>query len=420
VFGGWGATAEDNGVQGAIKNFEQQNPQIAVKWQLTPQAPDYMTQLLTNFAAKTAPDASFITSDSYETLASQGLLTDLTDRIKADQVLGQKGYFFEPQEAARCADDKGRWHGIGACWVATQFYYNADLLAKENIPAPGFKDAELWDWDMFITYAKQLTVDNKGRHPDDSGFDPDNIERWGVAWPMDNWVTIATAVYANGGTWIKDGKITLDSPEAIEALQRLYELVYVHHVAPRAAAMTSLGMTNTQMIDSGKLAIAVDGSWALSWMNPSTVKNVKMGTSAVPKMKQAATFMQAHFHSVISSSQHPDEAWQWVRFLATPFYQTEFLKIGLWLPSQTALTTPDALKTWITQGIHPDNYSEFVTDYLPKYGVTTRIPPGYIEASSTYITPMMEAIADGTPADKAVTKDGIQKANDILAKAQKS
>ena len=45
VFGGWGATAEDNGVQAAIAEFMKQNPNIAVQWQLTPQAADYMQQL---------------------------------------------------------------------------------------------------------------------------------------------------------------------------------------------------------------------------------------------------------------------------------------------------------------------------------------------------------------------------------------
>src|SRR3954452_18108694 len=68
VFGGWGATAEDNGVQAAIKEFIKANPNISVEWQLTPAAGDYMQQLLTNFAAGTAPDASFITSDKFETL----------------------------------------------------------------------------------------------------------------------------------------------------------------------------------------------------------------------------------------------------------------------------------------------------------------------------------------------------------------
>jgi len=418
VFGGWGATAEDNGVQAAIKEFVKQNPSISVEWQLTPQAPDYMQQLLTNFAAGTAPDTSFITSDAYETLAAGGQLMDITDRITADPVLGAKDYFF-PQEATRSADDNGRWHGIGSTWVAAQVYYNADLFEKAGVKPLGFKDDELWDWDTFVENAKQMTVDANGRHPDDSGFDADNIQQWGVAWPLDNFVLPVGAVYSNGGAWIKDGKVALDSPEAMEALQKLADLIYVHHVAPRAATMGDLGMTNTQMIDSGRLAMGIDGSWAMSWMNPSTVTHAKLGTGAIPYIKEPADYMQAHFHAVISSTQHPEEAWQWVRFLATPFYTLSFMKIGLWLPSQMAQVTPDGLKTWLTEGIHTDNYADFVTEYLPKHGVVARIPPGYIEASNNFITPAMQAIADGTPVAD-VMPDAVKQANDVIAAAAAS
>jgi multiple sugar transport system substrate-binding protein len=337
---------------------------------------------------------------------------DLTDLIKADPVLGVENYFIEPQESNRCADAEGRWHGIGSCWVAPHLYYNAELLEAEGIPLPGFKEGEQWDWDSFVGYAKQLTVDGNGLHPDDEGFDPDNIQRWGVDWPM-WWIPLASAVHSNGGAFIADGRIGLDSPEAIEALQKVQDLVYVHHVAPRTADMSSLGMTNTQMIDNGRLAIAVDGSWALSWLNPSTM-SVPLGTGGLPYMKTPATIMQAHFHSVISSTQHPEEAWQWVRFLATPFYQTSFLKIGLWLPSQTALTTPEGLATWITEGIHPANYADAVTDYLPKHGITFRIPPGYVEADANYITPAFQALAAGTPAAEAIPP-AVQAGNDIIA-----
>ncbi len=418
VFGGWGATAEDNGVQAAIKQFQTENPNISVEWQLTPQAPDYMQQLLTNFAAGTAPDTSFITSDSYETLAVGGQLMDITDRIASDPVLSQKDYFF-PQEAARSADDKGRWHGIGSTWVASHVYYNADMLDKAGIKPPGFKDDEIWDWDTFIANAKQLTVDANGKHPDDSGFDKDNIQTWAVDWPLGNASHPTAAVYSNGGQWIKDGLLALDSPEALEALQRLGDLVYVHNVAPRTAAMSDLGMTNTQMIDNGRLAMGIDGSWALSWMNPSTVKNVKLGTGALPKMKQPAAFMQAHFHAIINSTKHPEEAWKWLRFLATPFYTLSFMKIGLWLPSQTAQVTPDGLKTWVTEGIHPANYVDFVTDYLPKYGVALRIPPGYIEANNNFITPAFQALADGQKAAD-VFPNAVKQANEVLAAAAKA
>jgi multiple sugar transport system substrate-binding protein len=412
VFGGWGDVPEDTGVQAAIAVFEQEMPNINVEWQLTPSAADYMQQLYTNFAAQTAPDTSFIVADAYETLRQQGALMDLTDLIKADPVLGVENYFIEPQETNRAADSEGRWHGIGSCWVAPHLYYNAELLEAEGIPLPGFKEGEQWDWDSFVGYAKQLTIDGAGLHPDDEGFDPDNIQRWGVDWPM-WWIPLASAVYSNGGAFIADGKIALDSPEAVEALQRVQDLVYVHHVAPRTADMSSLGMTNTQMIDNGRLAIAVDGSWALSWLNPSTM-SVPLGTGGLPYMKTPATIMQAHFHSVISSTQHPEEAWQWVRFLATPFYQTSFLKIGLWLPSQTALTTPEGLATWITEGIHPANYADAVTDYIPKYGVALRIPSGYVEADANYITPAFQALAAGNPAADVIPP-AVQAGNDIIA-----
>jgi multiple sugar transport system substrate-binding protein len=182
--------------------------------------------------------------------------------------------------------------------------------------------------------------------------------------------------------------------------------------------LADLGMTNTQMIDTGRLAMGVDGSWALSWMNPSTV-SVPMGTGALPMMTQPASLMQAHFHSVIASTQNPDAAWQWVRFLATPFYQTQFLKIGLWLPSQSALMTEEGLASWITEGVHPENYRDFVTDYLPQHGVALRIPPGYIEADANFITPAFQALANGTPAEEAFPS-AVQQANDIIAAAQES
>lgn len=416
TFGGWGGVAEDEGVKSAIEVFEEENPGITVEWQHTPNAGDYMTVLLTNIAAGTAADTGFITSDSFETLRQNGALLDITDQIKNDPLLGQENYFIEPQETNRCADADGRWHGIGSTWVAHHIYYNAAIFEEEGITPPGFQDDEIWDWDSFLDIARQFTVDSAGRHPNDAGFDPDDIQRWGVNWEF-WWMPIAAVVHANGGTYItEDGLLGLDSPEAIEAMQRLSDLINVHHVAPRGATLSDLGMNATQMIDGGRLAMAVDGSWALSWLNPSTV-TVPMGTGALPKMAQPAAFMQAHFHSVLASTEHPEEAWQWIRFLATPFYQTHFAEIGLWIPNQTAMLTEEGLATWITEGIHPENYSQFATDYLPAHGVAGRIPSGYIEASSSFIQPAFDALAAGTPASE-VFPDAVQQANAILLAAQ--
>ena len=170
------------------------------------------------------------------------------------------------------------------------------------------------------------------------------------------------------------------------------------------------------MIDTGRLAMGVDGSWALSQMNPSLL-TVPMGTGALPKMAQPAAVMQAHFHSVLASTEHPEEAWQWVRFLATPFYQAHFAKIGLWIPNQTAMLTEEGLGTWITEGIHPENYSQFATDYLPAHGVAIRIPSGYIEADTSFITPAFQALEAGEAAAD-IFPDAIAGANAIIEAAR--
>lgn len=413
-FAGWGQVAEQEGVVAAINAFQAENPGIQVEWRHTPDT-EFETVFLSNLAAGSPPDTSFIGSSTYETFRNEGILLDITDQIQSDPLLGQPDYFF-PQEAARCADENGRWHGIGSTWVAPHLYYNADLLDQAGITPPGFGDDEIWDWDTFVENAKQLTLDSNGRHPDDAGFDPNDIVQWGASYPLiPNPTFLTAAVYSNGGEFTNENGSGLDSPEALEALQNLADLIHVHHVAPTSSAMSSLGMDNTQMLNTNRLALAVDGSWALSWINPSTL-SVPMGVGALPKMATTATYMQAHFHSAMAATEHPEEAWQWLRFLATPFYTLQFMRIGLWLPSQTAQTTEEGFAEWITEGVHPDNYRQFVADYLPKYGVTTRVPAGYVEANSNFITPAYEAIANGTPAAD-VMPDAVRQANEVIAEA---
>lgn len=414
-FAGWGGTAEQDGVAAAIEVFQQENPGILVEFRHTPDT-DFTTVFLSNIAAGTPPDTSFIGSGDYETFRKQGILLDITDLIANDPLLGQPDYFL-PQEASRSADANGRWNGIGSTWVAPHIYYNADLLAAAGITPPGFNDDEIWDWDTFVANAKLLTLDANGKHPDDEGFDPENIVQYGASYPIvPNPTFLIAAVYSNGGKFITDeGLSGLDSPEAIQALQNLADLIHVHHVSPSASAMASLGMDNTQMLNTNRLALAVDGSWALSWINPTTL-SVPMGVGALPKMATTATYLQAHFHAVLAATQHPEESWQWIRFLATPFYTEQFMKIGLWLPSQTAQTTEEGMASWLTEGIHPDNYKEFVSSYLPKYGVATRIPAGFTEASSNFLTPAFQAISDGTAAAD-VLPEATRQANEIIAAA---
>ena len=414
TFTGWGGTEEDEGVQASIAVFEEENPKVKVTWIHIPENYDEKTMAMV--AAGTPPDTAFITNARFQGYANDGLLLDITDPLKADSVVGTLDYFIEPQETERCTRD-GKWYGIGSCWVAPHIYYNADIFEQAGIEPPSNNPDEAWDWDYFLEMAKQLTIDVNGNHPGDDGFDADNIERWAVDWPT--WsIPLHAAIASNGGKWMDydTGLVALDTPEATQALQAIADLQLVHKVAPRATAFDQLGMSNTQMLETGKLAMAVDGSWALSWI---TKINAPLGTAVLPKMKVPATDMQAHLHCGFAGSKHPDQAWQWLRFLATEFYQLGFLKIGLWLPSQTALMTPEGMQKWYTErtapgeGVHPAGYDQIVTEYVPKYGHVLYMPPGYTEADSL-ITPAMDAIWVGDQTAEEAMKAVVPEANAVL------
>jgi multiple sugar transport system substrate-binding protein len=414
-FMGWGGPEEDEGVRAAIRVFEGAEPNIKVTWLHTPE--NYSEKMLAMVAAGTPPDTAFVRNQDYITYAHEGLLLDITDMLKADPVVGRPGYFIEPQETNRCTY-QGRWYGIGSCWTGSHTFLNADIFDEVGIEPPSNDPEEAWEWDYFVEVCRELTVDTNGKHPGESGFDVNNVERWAVTWNT-WWMLLLGQIESNGGKYIDPdtGLLTLDQPEAYEAIQRIADLTLVHQVMPHSAVLTQLGMTNTQMLETGKVAMAIDGSWALAWMCKI---QATLGTAVEPKIQRPATGLQAHLHSALAASKHPEAAWRWVRFLATEFYQLQFLRMGLWLPSQTDLMTEEGLARWMTlrtsptEGIHPPGYELIVTEYVPKYGVILYQPPGYQEVETTVLNPAFDAIWLGDKTAEEAFKEAVPKGNAIF------
>jgi ABC-type glycerol-3-phosphate transport system substrate-binding protein len=65
-------------------------------------------------------------------------------------------------------------------------------------------------------------------------------------------------MWGNGGSMVsEDGtQVLVNSPEAVEALQRMYDLIYTYHVAPVPA-----GFDSWQSYSAGILAVLPTGTW---------------------------------------------------------------------------------------------------------------------------------------------------------------
>lgn len=407
---GWGSPLEKQNVDTALKLFQERNPGITVDWLHTPQ--DYPTKLKTMLAGGTPPDIFW--ANNVWDYVSRGVVKEITDNVKQDPNLSKPDYFLEPQEQDR-ATLNGKWYGIGSCWVIHHLYYNADILQKAGVEPPSSDPAKAWTWDQFLDAARKLTVDGNGKHPNEAGFDPNNVQQWGVSWPNGG-IQRDALVFSNGGeAFAKDYTCKYGEPAAVEAIQMLADLATKHHVAPQTAQTEQLGMSSQQMLASGKLGILADGSWALQDI---AKLGFKYGCGVLPKLKTPMTAGTAHLHVISKGTKNPEAAWKLLAFLSSDDYQRGLCKAGLWLPSHTSLLTPEGLRSWITPGVHPEGYEKIATDYLTKNMKVQYQPAGY-EESTQIITSALDPVWIGQKTAKdALTPDVIKKVDDVLKKAQ--
>jgi multiple sugar transport system substrate-binding protein len=397
------------------EKFEGENPNVEWIQVEQPEGVSRLEQLMTLVAAGTPPDCARVESDVYRTFCNYGLLLGISDRIAADPVLSAPDYWIQPQERDRC-EFEGEWYGIGSCWVAPHFYYNKELFDELGAEPPSNDPDEAWAWDEFLEIARQMTVDTNGNHPGEAGFDVNNVERWGAYWPT-WWIPMHAAVQSNGVDWVdpETGKIALDDPAAMEAFQRVADLTLVHQVAPSAAAFEALGMAETEFLATKRVALYNTGSWSLNWLWEI---EGGLGTGVLPKMTRPGTDMQAHIITIVKDTKHPDEAWELIRFLSLPWFQERYCENGLWLPSQTALMTDDAIARWCTPPVHPPGYELIVTEYTVKYGHYLTMPVGYRKAADTALQPTFDKIFLGDAKAAEVLPEATAEANRIMEEEQ--
>ena len=415
-FMGWGGPEESQAVLDLIAKFEGDNPTIKVAWLHTPE--DYMTKLVAMIASGTQPDTLFTPQDFFKGYCKKGLMLDIQDFLDVDPIIDTKTYFLQPQEDNRSAYN-GRWHGIGCCWVGYNLFYNADMFTEAGIEPPSNDPDKAWTWDQFVEVAKQFTEDSKGNHPDDNGFDPNDIVQWG-GYVWGEWMP-GTWAMMNGGQFIdpNTNQYKLDDPAAIEGIQNVADLANKYHVAPMAANFKDLGMSSSQMLENRKLAMSVVESPALAW---TTKIKAGLGTACLPKMKKTGTQVIADVRAAMKATKHPEAAYKFVRMTGDPVYQSTFLKIGLWWPNQTALMTPEGLNTWITErkapgdGVHPSGYFDLVNKYVRNNTEAMICPPGYPEANAI-INSGLESVWNGTKTAQQAITEFIGKANEILTEA---
>jgi multiple sugar transport system substrate-binding protein len=388
----WGSEAEKEAVSRMTHAFETANPGIRVETYHFPPG-EYMTQLQAMQAAGKGPDIGYL-ADAYTLQwASEGKVLDLTEYFNTNPDLGGRlpgtFYYFAPNKTL----------GTNTAVEITLLFYNKDLFDQAGLPYPPARAEEAWTWEEFVEAAKRLTTDIEGRHPDDPGFDPTSVDVYGLSFGTEHWsyTDYYPFIYSNGGEIVNDDgtRLMLDSPEAVDAIQKLHDLLWLHHVAPTPAEAERRPTGDVQF-QTGKVAMVISGQWKL--LDYAAMEDLNLGVAVLPKLKEPKTLILGSPTVIFSNTPHPEAALKLYKFHNDP-QQVDLFARGLWMPLQEKYYTDEAsIALWIDNPAHPPESREAILAYT--LCCVVRTPHYYVknfgQIADEVIQPAMEQVWNDT------------------------
>jgi multiple sugar transport system substrate-binding protein len=311
-----------------IARFMNNHPNIMVDMQVVPWS-NYWEKVMADTAGGAAPDVFWGISTQVPSLAGKGAIMPMTSFIKQDEL----NFANLNENLVKAFEYRGVQYGIPKDWDTLGVFYNKKLLSKagfENYPEGLTWNPE--DGGTLVPFLQKLTVDGNGKHPNEAGFEPDNIVQYGfnftIRGEMDpsDFVSFAAS---HGSQIIKNGQFKPDG-KLLETFRFLHDLVFKYHVAPDFTAMKSVG--SDQMFITSRTALWVSGSWE---MKPLINKAAfKWGVAPFPSGSDNKRIVRINglADHISAQTKHPNEAWELVKFIGSKEAQDILAETGTVYP----------------------------------------------------------------------------------------
>ncbi|MEO3945934.1 extracellular solute-binding protein [Gorillibacterium sp. CAU 1737] len=302
---------------GLVEEFQKQNPDIKVNIApILASEGDYTSKIVLQLkSADTAPDIVAEDTSIIKSDAAAGYLSALDSQVGgwADW----KDHIIENLKAGVTGED-GKIYGIPATTDTRGIWYNKELLAEAGIAVP-FKPAS---WAEVLEAARTI----KAKFPDVTPLNLIVGKSSGEGVTMQ---TLEMLLYGTNDTLYNDStkKWVVNSPGLLDSFKFINQVFNVDKTGTslQVALNGQAGsIAFQQLFPQGKLAMAVDGSWAGStWFEngAAPIANVqdKMGFAPFPTQNGqapgATTMSGGWAWSIPEKSKNKEAAWKFMQFL---------------------------------------------------------------------------------------------------------
>jgi len=391
--------------QACADAFTKANPNITVSieqagWE------QYWSGLTTELVSGTAPDVFTNHIGHYPELLSKGQLLDIQPFVTKDKV-DTSIYTTDPNLLVK----DGKRYGLPQDGDTIAIFYNKDMFDKAGITADEIAG---WTWNptdggTFQKTIAKLTLDANGRNGLDPKFDKSNVVQWGFMGEVGDASSGAqpdwSAFAASLGYQTTDGpwsiKYHYDDQRVIDTVQWWANEHLVYGFAPNSDQLSS-GVDSVFL--AGKAAMFPMGSWDISTAAGATFK---VGFAELPAGPMGRkTPVNGLSPAIYAGTKHPQEAWQWVKFLTSPDCANLVGDHAVVFPAiQSGIDR--AVEAFKKKGL---DVSAFQTIRAGKNSTYLLPMTDHITDITNMLQPVLQDIFDG----KTTAKDALPKINDQI------
>lgn len=357
---------------------------------------DYWSKITTGFVSGENYDVFTSHVAYYPEFQSNGQVLPLDEFIERDNV---DLSIYQDGLVELWQNPEGEQYGLPKDFDTIALFYNEQMTEAAGITPEELANLT-WNPQDGGTYEEviaRLTVDANGVRGNEPGFDKDNVETYGLwmegaggADGQTQW-TFLTATLGWSQTaepWATEYQY--DDEAFADTIAWWYSLVEKGYM-PSFEAQT--GISWADQLTAGNAALVPNGSWMIGHVFGAASDTFTPAVAPTPvgPSGERASMLNGLADNISATTQNPDAAWEWVKYLGSAECQDVVAEAAVVFPA-IKTSTEKAFDAFESKGIDVSPFTDHVEN-----GTTTLYPITDNKSDvNSIMTPVMESIMSGS------------------------